>query len=92
MKASFLFTPPECLYINTGKVKHEFVIIKAGQQATTPWGDDDEAKVQWETEVEAGTRITAKFTAPTDPGTYQVVCGQPGHIEAGMVGTLTVVD
>jgi uncharacterized cupredoxin-like copper-binding protein len=76
---------------NTGKVEHEFVIIKLGQQVTMPFDDDDEAKVYWEVEVGAGESQSVKFTAPAEPGTYAVVCGQPQHIEAGMKGTLTVV-
>ena len=76
---------------NTGKVVHEFVILKAGQAVTVPFDADDEPKVFWEAEVEAGKSETFKFTAPADAGTYSVVCGQPQHVEAGMVGTLTVV-
>jgi uncharacterized cupredoxin-like copper-binding protein len=75
---------------NKGANEHEFVIIKAGQQVTVPFDDDDEPKVYWEAEVEPGKSDTVKFTAP-DAGTYQVVCGTPGHVEQGMVGTLTVV-
>ncbi len=75
---------------NKGANLHEFVIIKAGQQVTVPFDDDDEAKVYWETEVDAGKNETVKFTAP-DAGTYEIVCGTPGHMEQGMVGTLTVV-
>jgi uncharacterized cupredoxin-like copper-binding protein len=34
------------------------------------------------------SRSTGQFTLPA--GTYQFYCAQPGHKEAGMVGTLTV--
>jgi uncharacterized cupredoxin-like copper-binding protein len=76
---------------NTGKVLHEYVIIKAGEKVTLPFDDDDESKVYWESEVAAGETKTVTFTAPTEAGVYEVVCGQPTHIEAGMKGTLTVV-
>ena len=33
--------------------------------------------------------VTTTFT-PTKPGTYTFYCGVPGHVEAGMVGTLIV--
>jgi uncharacterized cupredoxin-like copper-binding protein len=32
------------------------------------------------------------FTAPEQPGDYQIVCGIAGHLQAGMIGTLTVVS
>ncbi|MDL1944781.1 hypothetical protein FBQ99_20840, partial [Chloroflexi bacterium CFX2] len=35
--------------------------------------------------------VELSFTAPDQPGTYQIVCGMPGHLQAGMVGTLEVV-
>ncbi len=37
----------------------------------------------------ANGRATATFT-PTEPGTYPIYCGIPGHREAGMVSTLVV--
>ncbi len=70
---------------NTGSVEHEWVIMKV--PATVPWGDADEPNVYWEQEVAAGQSETVKFTAPS-AGEYQIVCGQPGHIEEGMVGKL----
>ena len=76
---------------NDGKVKHEFVIIKLGMEPTIPWGEDDQEKVFWEHEAEPGTTITEKFTAPTEPGEYIVLCGIQGHLEADMKGKLVVV-
>ncbi len=76
---------------NKGAVKHEFVIIKKGEQVTIPFDQDDEDKVYWEHEVEAGETGTFTFTAPSEPGEYEVVCGVEGHLEAGMKATLTVV-
>jgi uncharacterized cupredoxin-like copper-binding protein len=40
-------------------------------------------------EAQPNQKATGQFT-PTAPGTYQFYCAQPGHKEAGMVGTLTV--
>ncbi|MFO3797895.1 MAG: cupredoxin domain-containing protein [Anaerolineales bacterium] len=76
---------------NKGAVVHEFVIIKKGEQVTMPFDEDDEEKVYWEHEVEAGKTETVTFTAPSEPGEYEVVCGVEGHLEAGMKATLTVV-
>jgi uncharacterized cupredoxin-like copper-binding protein len=76
---------------NTGLLEHEFAIMQKGYQVAPPFGDKDESHILWELDgVEAGTTKTGTFTAPTEPGTYEVVCGQQGHIENGMVGTLTV--
>jgi uncharacterized cupredoxin-like copper-binding protein len=64
--------------------------MEAGYQVTTPFDADDEPHVYWEGEVEAGESGTFTFTAPSEAGDYQLVCGVAGHVEAGMVGTLTV--
>ena len=38
--------------------------------------------------IEAQPHARASGTATFSPGTYQCYCSQPGHKEAGMVGTL----
>lgn len=76
---------------NDGAVVHELVIMKFGETIGEDFGDEDEANIYWEVEAEAGESVTATFTAPTEPGVYQVVCGTEGHFVAGMIGTLTVV-
>ena len=75
---------------NDGALEHEWVLLKKGMEVTIPFDADDEAKVFWEIEANAGQTVTGKFTAPTEPGDYEIVCGLAGHIEHGMVGTLTV--
>ena len=75
---------------NKGANVHEFVIMKKGTKVDPPFGDKDEGNIYWELDnVQPGTSKSDKFTAPA-PGTYQVVCGTPQHVEMGMVGTLTV--
>lgn len=76
---------------NNGAVKHEFVIMKFGQTVGDNFGPEDEDNIYWEVEVDPGSSKTVTFTAPTDAGEYQVVCGIEGHFMAGMVGSLTVV-
>jgi len=39
--------------------------------------------------VQQGQAQTLEFT-PSRPGTFQFVCDEPGHKDAGMVGQLTV--
>ena len=54
---------------------HDFVIDNAGGK-------------QFKIEAQPNGKATGDFTVPA--GTYQFYCSQPGHKEAGMVGTLTV--
>lgn len=76
---------------NNGAVEHEFVIMNFGTEVGDDFGDEDEANIFWEAELEAGESGTFTFTAPTEAGPYQIVCGTEGHYVAGMVGSLTVV-
>ncbi len=76
---------------NSGAVIHEFVIMKFGTTVGDDFGDEDEENIYWEVEVEPGDSATVTFTAPNEPGEYQLVCGTEGHFVAGMVGSLTVV-
>lgn len=97
----FIFTPAEVFVpagqeitltvVNNGAVLHEFVIMKFGQTVGDDFGDEDEGNIYWEVEAEPGETVTATFTAPAEPGEYQVICGTAGHFMAGMVGKLTVV-
>jgi uncharacterized cupredoxin-like copper-binding protein len=75
---------------NSGTVEHEFVIMKLGTQATLPFDADDEPNVYWEVELNQGESSTVTFTAPSEAGTYELVCGTPGHLELGMLGSLIV--
>jgi plastocyanin len=77
--------------INNGAVEHEFAIMKKGTSVIPPFGDKDEGNIFWELDgIEAGQTKSATFTAPTEPGEYEVICGLPNHIEQGMHATLTV--
>ena len=60
---------------STASLVHDFVIDNVGGQ-----------KVQVKAQPHA--KANGQFTAPA--GTYQFYCSEPGHKEAGMVGTLTV--
>ena len=76
---------------NNGSIEHEFAILKKGEHVTPPFGDKDEDKIYWELDgVDAGETKSDTFTAPTEPGEYDVICGIPGHIELGMTATLVV--
>lgn len=77
---------------NEGEVEHEFVIMKYGLTIGDDFGPEDEDNIYWEVEVEPGASKTVTFTAPDQPGEYQVVCGTQGHFMAGMASKLTLVE
>ena len=76
---------------NTGAVVHNFVIMKLGTDAGEFYDEEDAPNVYWEVEVLPGGKANVTFTAPSDPGTYQVICRTEGHIASGMTGSITVV-
>ena len=76
--------------LNSGSVQHTFVILKAGTTATSPFDDSQKTNIYWSVSADPGKTVNTSFTAPDQPGDYQVVCDLPGHMEGGMVGKLTV--
>ena len=79
---------------NSGAVAHDFMIMKHGQELTGHGmpGTDSHAGAFWALEqIPPGESVQAEFTAPDEPGEYQIACGVPGHLDAGMVGKLVVV-
>jgi len=76
---------------NDGSLQHEFAVLKLNQHVDPPFGEKDEDKILWELDgVDPGTTKSDTFTAPTEPGEYDIICGVPGHIELGMIATLIV--
>jgi uncharacterized cupredoxin-like copper-binding protein len=76
---------------NNGAVVHNFVIMKYGTTAGDMFDEEDIPNVYWEVEIQPGGSVNTSFTAPTEPGEYEVVCRTEGHIASGMVAKLTVV-
>ena len=76
---------------NNGAVVHNFIIMKKGQSAGDEFTQEDEANVYWQVELAPGGSTQTSFTAPSDPGDYEVVCKTPGHLQAGMTAKMTVV-
>ena len=76
---------------NNGAVVHNFVIMKLGTSAGPMFDEEDIPNVYWEVELLPGADTNTSFTAPTEPGDYEVVCRTEGHIASGMTGKLTVV-
>jgi uncharacterized cupredoxin-like copper-binding protein len=76
---------------NNGAVVHNFVIMKYGTTAGDMFDEEDIPNVYWEVEIQPGGSVNTTFTAPTEPGEYEVVCRTEGHIASGMVAKFTVV-
>jgi uncharacterized cupredoxin-like copper-binding protein len=76
---------------NSGAVVHNFIIMNLGQSVGTEFDEEDLPNVFWKLEIAPGGSTETTFTAPQEPGEYEVVCSTPGHVQAGMVGKLTVV-
>jgi uncharacterized cupredoxin-like copper-binding protein len=76
---------------NNGAVVHNFVIMKLGTSAGDFFDDEDAPNVYWETEIVPGGSTNTTFTAPSDPGDYEVICRTEGHIVSGMTAKLKVV-
>ncbi len=76
---------------NNGAVVHNFVVMKKGSSAGPSFDNEDAPNVYWQVELQPGDSVNTSFTAPTEPGDYEVVCRTEGHIAAGMVAKLTVV-
>lgn len=82
---------------NEGSVLHEWVLMQPGvsieSEADLPETEEELLAdfVYVEDEVEAGETKTLTFTAP-EAGTYQIICAIETHFDAGMEGSLTVVD
>lgn len=77
--------------IHDGLVEHDFVIMKLNTDAGAHFNEEDLVNVYWQIKIQPGESQTVTFTAPGEPGTYQIVCAMAGHVEAGMMGNLEVV-
>jgi plastocyanin len=78
--------------VNNGTDEHSFAIMKLGHEVKGHYSDSDKPNIYWlEPAIEPGQTMNDSFTAPSDPGTYQILCIHQGHFEAGMVAKLIVV-
>ncbi len=81
---------------NAGTATHELVVIKTnvpeGGLVADPAkpGQVDESGSQGEAE-DIGAGNTATLTLTLAPGTYTLICNQPGHYAAGMHASFTVL-
>lgn len=84
--AEMWFDPPhpdvapgryDITFDNVGAAHHELAVV-------SPSGDVLAAR-----SIAGGTATTIEVDL-SEPGLYQLQCREPGHTEAGMVGTMTV--
>ena len=76
---------------NQGTQDHNFVIMQLGKDVSGSWSDANKGDVFYEKDQLLSGQTTAiTFTAPNEPGEYQILCSVPGHLEAGMMGKLVV--
>ena len=74
---------------NNGTLTHTWTIMS--KPITGSYTSANQADIYYTSPVVSpGSSQTVDFTAPSTPGTYQVICTQSGHFEGGMVGELTV--
>lgn len=77
---------------NSGAVEHDFTIMKKGIEIKGSFDPEKYANdMVFHATLPTMQSGTFTFTAPTEPGEYQVICGIVGHFQAGMIGSLTVV-
>ncbi len=74
---------------NQGTVEHTFVVIK-DRIVIESLADLDDSLIFRELEAGPGETASDTFQAPDVPGSYQVICTVPGHLEAGMTAELIV--
>jgi uncharacterized cupredoxin-like copper-binding protein len=77
---------------HNGTMEHNFIIMKYATDAGDMFDEADKVNVFWEVALQPGDSETVVFTAPEQPGTYQVICGMPGHLQSGMIGKLIVTE
>jgi uncharacterized cupredoxin-like copper-binding protein len=66
--------------------------VTAGSTAVSPFDDSQKANIFWTVSVDPGKTLNTSFTAPDQPGDYQIICDLPGHLEGGMTAKLTVTQ
>ena len=78
----------EINFENNGKTGHDFVLLQEGVRISVPEEFVDSMAVGRIPSIAKGTSVTRTVTL--DPGTYQIVCLLPDHLEAGMEADLIV--
>ncbi len=78
----------EINFENTGQTGHDFVLLQEGVRISRPEEFVDSMSIGRIPSIAKGTSVTRTVTL--EPGTYQIVCLLPDHLEAGMEADLIV--
>ena len=77
---------------NSGSIMHDFIILKAGAVVSGSFDHNKQmGDIFFHAMLDSGKADTFTFSAPAEPGEYQIICGIAGHFQAGMIAKLTVV-
>jgi uncharacterized cupredoxin-like copper-binding protein len=92
--------PVELTFVNEGELEHDFSILEIPVESVS---EPEAMSAEHEMEMGAAAMDPALHVAaepgatghmtftPTQPGSYEFYCTVPGHKDAGMVGTMTVL-
>ena len=58
---------------NKGAVIHDFYIMNLGLDGGEQFDDEDKSNAFWDAEVQSDSSVDLSFSAPDQPGTYQIV-------------------
>jgi uncharacterized cupredoxin-like copper-binding protein len=108
VESEFAYTPSEIIVpvgrpftlelFNRGALEHDLVVdgIEVAEVASSGLEGSDHhhgAATRYDLHVAALPGKTGRLSfTPLVAGTYEIFCSVPGHREAGMVGTLQVVE
>jgi uncharacterized cupredoxin-like copper-binding protein len=76
--------------VNEGGADHEWLVVQRDQRIEAPFDEADRGLAYWGLKLKRSEQGEFTFTAPGEPGEYQIICSIPGHLELGMQGTLIV--
>lgn len=78
----------EITFENKGQIGHELILLSEGTRIAGPTQYDESTALAVIPSI--ARDVTVQRTIELDPGTYQIACLLPGHLESGMEADLVV--